>query len=229
LKIFTAGLFCASLLFGGNAAAAADSLDVLFARVSAAYGADVPASISETGTTMSFRQGSGALHRRYKAPDRFRIDIRYAARTESRAMAGTEAWAQGEPANPVLRSAIALQAARVALPWNLLQQRAAVVDLGPVTGADGKAMRAVEFALDQQLKMIVEIDAQSGHILRSRGIQSVGGNAMEFATVYSEFRTRDGRAHAAREDHFAMGHHTGYSLIDKVDYSAPLPESAFRP
>lgn len=208
---------------------AADSLDTLFANVSAAYGAEVPTTISETGTTVSFRQGNGTLNRIYKAPDRFRIEIRYAARTESRTMAGAEAWAQGEPANPVLHSAIALQAARVALPWNMLGKRGAVVDLGPVTSADGKSVHAVEFALNQQLKMIVEIDPQSGHILRSRGVQSVGGNAMEFATVYSEFRKRDGRTHAAREDHFAMGHHTGYSLIDKVDYSAPLPDSAFRP
>ena len=229
LKIFISALLYASLLFAGNAAGAADSLDVLFARVSAAYGPVAPTTISETGTTVSFRQGNGTLHRMYKTLDRFRIDIRYAARTESRAMAGSEAWAQGETANPVLRSAIALQAARIALPWNMLAQRGAVVDRGPVTGAEGKTMHALEITLDQQLKMIVEIDPQSGHILRSRGIQSVGGSAMEFATVYSDFRKRDGRAHAAREDHFAMGQHTGYSLIDKVEYSAPLPDSAFRP
>lgn len=212
-----------------EAACAADPLQEIFAKVEAAYGTQPPAAISEAGTTVSFRLGNGALTRLYKAPDRFRIEIRYATRTELRTMAGTNAWQQGEPANPMLRGAIALQAARIALPWNLLARRAEAVDRGPVAGPDGKMLRQVEFPLEPQLKLVVEIDAQTGYILRSRGIQSVGGTPMEFATVYSDFRKRDGRIHAAREDHFAMGHHTGYSLIESVEYPVQVPDSAFLP
>jgi len=233
LRYFICQLFflslCVSLLLVGKAARAEEALDQLLNRVATVYGKQAPTAIRETGTTVSFRQGNGTLSRIFKSPDRFRIEIRYAARGESRAMVGNDAWAQGEPANPVLRGAIALQAARIALPWNMLANRGAVTDLGPIASADGKMLRAVEFSLGQQFKMIAEIDPQSGYILRSRGIQSVGGNAMEFATVYSGFRKQDGRAHAAREDHFAMGQHTGYSLIEEVDYPDEIPDSAFRP
>lgn len=226
-QLFLASL-CA-LMLAGSAACAEETLDQVLGRVASAYGAQAPTAIREKGTTVSFRQGNGTLSRIFKSPDRFRIEIRYAARGESRAMVGEEAWAQGEPANPVLRGAIALQAARIALPWNMLAKRGVATDLGTVTGEEGRTLRAVEFAPAQQLKMIVEIDPKTGYIVRSRGIQSMGGNAMEFATVYSDFRKRDGRVYAAREEHFAMGQHTGYSLIDTVDYPADLPDSAFRP
>jgi len=142
-------------------------------------------------------------------------------------MIGASAWQQGTPANPILRAAIALQAARIALPWNLLAKQSALVDRGVVSAAGGKSLRAIELPLDQQLKLVVEFDPQTGHMLRSRGIQRVGDNEMEFATNYSEFRKINGRTHAAREEHYAMGQHTGYSVIEKVAYPESLPDSAF--
>lgn len=229
MKTFICPLLLVLFAWAGAPAHAGEPLDNILSRVAAAYGAQAPNAIREAGTTISFRQGNGVLTRLYAAPDRFRIEIRYASRIESRTMAGKQAWQQGEPANPVLRNAIALQAARIALPWNMLERRAALADLGEVAGTEGKTLRAVEFSVDQQIRMVVEIDPHTGHILRSRGIQSLGTNSMEFATVYSDFRRRGGRAHAAREDHYAMGQHTGYSLIDEVEYPARIPDDAFRP
>ena len=100
---------------------------------------------------------------------------------------------------------------------------------GRGVGVDGKAVRAIEFPLEDQLKLVVEIDPETGHILRSRGIQSLGGNTVEFATVYSDFRKDNGRIRAVREEHYAMGQHIGHSIMEKIEYPESVPDSEFMP
>ncbi|WP_420473284.1 hypothetical protein [Noviherbaspirillum sp. ST9] len=204
---------------------AAEPSKDLLARIAAAYGTTAPTAIVEEGTTTSFRRGDGKLLRQYQSPDRFSIRIDYSTGSEARVMVGEKAWQQGAPANPMLRGAIALQVARIALPWNMLAKRSSLVDLGPVPAGG----HAIEFPLEEQLKLVVEVDPASGRILRSRGIYRMGEGTMEFATAYSDFRTVNGRLHAAREEHYAMGQHTGYSVIEKVSYPRDLPDSAFKP
>lgn len=220
---------CALALSFASTACAAEPLKDLLGRIARAYGGTPPAAMIERGTTTSFRRGEGALLRRYNAPDHFRIQIDYPVGAEDRTMIGPNAWQQGTPANPILRGAIALQVARIALPWNLLAKRDAVVDLGMVSSPEGKTLRALEFPLEEGLKIIVEADPDNGRILRSRGIQTMGPNTMEFATIYTEFRSAGGRIHASREEHYAMGQHTGYSDIDRVEYPDAIPDSAFAP
>lgn len=222
------GLFCAlALLIAGSAAA--QSKQEIFTKIAAAYGAKAPAVMVESGVTNSFRRGKGALLRQYKAPDRFRIEISYPSGSEVRAMLGADAWMQGVPANPILRGAVALQAARMALPWNMLAMQSSALDLGAISEPGGKTMRAFELALEDKLKLVVEIDPDTGYILRSRGIQTIGNDSMEFATSYSDFQRENGRIHASREEHYAMGQHTGNSIITKIDYSASIPDSVFMP
>jgi hypothetical protein len=221
-------LYALTLLIAGPVSAA-ESKQEMFTKVAAAYGAAPPAAMVETGTTNSFRRGEGALLRHYKAPDRFRIEISYPSGTEIRAMAGADAWMQGVAANPALRGAVALQAARMALPWNMLAMQSSALDLGALSSREGKTVRAFELALQDKLKLVVEIDPDTGYILRSRGIQTVGNNSMEFATAYSDFRRESGRTHAYREEHYAMGQHTGNSVITKVDYPQSIPDSVFMP
>lgn len=213
-----------AILMCGTAVAVEPPKELL-AKIAAAYGTTAPAAIVEEGKTTSFRRGDGKLLRQYQSPDRFSIRIHYASGSEARVMVGEKAWQQGAPANPMLRGAIALQVARIALPWNMLGKRSSLVDLGPVTTGG----HAIEFPLEEQLKLVVEVDPASGRILRSRGIYRMGEGTMEFATAYSDFRTINGRLHAAREEHYAMGQHTGYSVIEKVSYPQDLPDSAFTP
>jgi len=229
MQFQTRALLCALTLSMAGAAGAAEPMPQIFSKVAAAYGGPAPTAMVETGTTTSFIRGPGSLLRQYQAPDRFRIEINYATGSEVRAMAGDSAWMQGKPSNPTLRGAVALQAARMALPWNMLARQDAAVDRGELAGPEGKSVRVVELALEDKLKLVVEIDPDSGHILRSRGIQSIGSNTMEFATGYSDFKTEGGRTYAAHEEHYAMGQHTGYSNITKIDYPAALPDSVFIP
>ena len=223
-------LILLSFLLGLPAAAAAEaSLAEILARVEAAYGTTAPAAIRETGTTSSQRRGEGRLTRLYRAPDHFRIDIAYAGGGESRGLAGPRAWAQEQAANPALRGAIVLQAARIGLPWNLLARRAAALDRGSEPGPDGRPRRAVELPLEEGLRLLLEIDPESGRILRPRGLQNVGPSIVEFATEYSDFRRRGERLHAALEQHYAMGRHIGHSTIEQVDYPATIGDDEFLP
>jgi hypothetical protein len=229
MKTIALGLLYSLTILIAGSACAAESLQQVLDKVASEYGAMPPAMIRETGTTNSLLRGDGSLIRLHKAPDSFHIEINYATSSEIRTMVGAMAWYQHTPANPVLRGAIALQAGRIAMPWNILAKPSAIVDLGTASTAEGKTVRVIEFPLEEQLKLVVEIDPETGHILRSRGIQSVGGNTIEFATVYSDFRKENGRIHPAHEEQFAMGVNTGRSSIEKVEYPASIPDSAFMP
>ena len=227
MQLRAAAVLCALTLSLAGAAGAAESMPQIFSKVAAAYGGPAPTAMVETGTTTSFTRGPATLLRQYQAPDRFRIEINYASGSEVHSMVGDSAWMQGKPSNPTLRGAVALQAARMALPWNMLARQDAAIDRGELAGPEGKSVRVFELALEDKLKLVVEIDAESGHILRSRGIQTIGNNTMEFATGYSDFKTASGRTYAAHEEHYAMGQHTGYSNISKIDFPESIPDSAF--
>jgi hypothetical protein len=217
-----------TLLLAGNAAAN-DTLAPLFDRISAAYGATPPPAMRETGSMTSFRKGNAPVLRLYRTPNHFRIAIGYASGVEVRTMIGEQAWLQDEPASVELRGAIALQKARIELPWSLLAGKA-VRDLGNDTDANGKMVRLIELPIVASLKMIVDIDPDTGRILRSRGIQDTGnGMILEFSTTYSNFRTQHGRLHAQTEQYFIMGKLVGQFTIETVDYPATLPDDVFAP
>ncbi len=229
LKNPVAPLLAVLALLASVTARAQEPLPRILAKVAAAYGAIPPAAIRETGRTVSRMRGEGSLLRIFQSPDKFRIEIDYPSGTESRTMVGTQAWTQNVPANSMQRGAIALQAGRIALPWNILARPEVAVDRGTAAATEGKSVRVIEFPLEDQLKLVVDIDPDSGYILRSRGIQVVGDKTLEFAAVYSGFRKENSRVHAAHEEQFAMGMQMGYSVIEKVDYPESLPESTFVP
>lgn len=227
-SIFVALLWVLGAVQGGlaDAATAAQTVrDQLEAR----YGAQAPQAIRQTGTTTSFSRGEGALVRLFKSPDRFRNEISYESGQEVRTLVGPLAWQQSKPANPALRSAIVLQAARVALPWNVLARWGETRDLGTEPDDNGNTLQLIELQLEPLLKLVIHVDLASGHIVRSRGIMEVGSRSMEFATHYSDFRNQGGRVYAAREQQFAAGQHTGYSVIEHIEFLDALPDSAFAP
>jgi len=195
----------------------------------ALYGAQAPLAIRQTGSTTSFSRGEGALVRLFKSPDRFRNEITYSSGQEVRTLVGPLAWQQSKPANPALRSAIVLQAARVALPWNVLARWSETHDRGTEPDDSGNTLQLIELELEPNLKLVIHVDRASGRIVRSRGVMEVGTRSMEFATRYSDFRSQSGRVYAAREQQFAAGQHTGYSVIEHIEFLDALPDSAFAP
>lgn len=209
--------------------AMADTAALLADVVEAHGGGVAPRAIHERGVTESLRRGSGPVERWWQAPDRFRIDLRYPGAEESRVLRGTQAWQQGKPASVPFQAAVVLQAARMALPWRLKEDVGRVLDRGAERNADGKPVRILEWSLPDNLKLIVEIDPATRQILRSRGIMSMGGSTMEFATRYEDYRPVAGRLIAFVERHYAMGQFIGTTTLESVEFPDVLPEKVFVP
>jgi hypothetical protein len=197
--------------------------------VAAHGGGAAPTAIHERGSTESQRRGSGPVERWWQAPDRFRIEIRYPGAPESRLMRGSEAWQQGRPATAAFHGAVLLQAARMALPWRLRDNIERITDLGTIPAVDGKPVRSLAWQVQEGIRMIVDIDPDTRLILRSRGVLTVAGASMEFATGYENYQLVDGRRVAMTERHFAMGQYIGSTQLTSVEFPAVLPAPTFEP
>ncbi|WP_246265932.1 hypothetical protein [Aromatoleum diolicum] len=218
-----------ALLACTGLAVAAD-LGPLLERIVQAYGtAAPPTSILQRGRTISHMQGEGALLRAYRGAERFRIEIHYPNGIETRIVDGPIAWQRNRPMGQAFRSALILQAARIALPWNLLAARDTLRDRGEYAFGDGR-LHLVELPLADGLRLVAEVDPASGRVMRSRGIlPSPHGGEMVFGTIYDDFRSVDGRLYPAIEHHYAMGRYIGRSIIDTVEFDAPIADALFRP
>jgi len=209
--------------------ALADAGEFLAGVVAAHGGGAAPAAIHERGVTESTRRGKGPVERWWQAPDRFRIEIRYPGAAESRLLRGAEAWQQGAPATAAFHGALVLQAARMALPWRLLENAQRVSDLGTRPDSAGNPARVLEWQVREGIRLIVEVDPATLLIRRSRGIMSFNNSTMEFATSYENYRAIDGRQVAMTEQHFAMGQFIGTTTLDSVEFPAVLPAPTFSP
>lgn len=108
--------------------------------------------------------------------------------------------------------AMILQAARIDLPMLLIDRAGSVSDRGE-TKRDGVSYRVLEVALPRSMKVTLEIDPKTHHIVRSIGSMT----SMSFETVYSDFRTIDGRLFAMHETNIAAGMTTGETVLTKVE------------
>ena len=222
-------LFALAGAFAGSAAA--EDVGRLVGRVIDAYGGHARlaavARLHATGTTSSVRTGTdGPSERWFARPDKLR-DLRYSpTHTESRILNGAQSWKDGAPVNEPFRAAMVLQAARFGLPLILAERP--VSDRGAVTES-GKAMRVLAVDLGGGLSLEVTIDPGSARIARSRGVVGFGGQTMEFATAYGDFRTVDGVLFAHREEHFAMGMRTGATMLSRIEVNPRLATDVFRP
>lgn len=192
-------------------------------------GGATPTAMHERGVTESLRRGAGPVERWWHAPDKFRIDIAYPNAPESRLLNGTNAWQQGRPASPPFRAALVLQAARLALPWRLRENAGQITDLGTAPQSNGRPVRSLEWQVAEGMRVIVEIDVESHLIMRSRGVMTMNGAAMEFATGYEDYRMVQGRRVAMTERHFAMGQYIGSTTLQSVEFPAVLPAPTFEP
>ena len=218
------------LLWLAVAAPALADTGEFLARIAAAHGGGAaPTAIHERGVTESTRRGKGPVERWWQAPDRFRIEIRYPGATESRLLRGAEAWQQGQPATAAFRGALVLQAARMGLAWRLQENAQRVSDLGTRPDSAGKPARVLEWQVQEDIRLTVEIDPATLLIRRSRGTLAYNNAFMEFATTYENYRTVEGRQVAMTEQHYAMGQFIGTTTLDSVEFPAVLPAPTFNP
>src|SRR5437867_1092769 len=183
-------------------------VDDLIAKVVNAYGGAAAwskvTSFREIGTvTPAMRPGQGALTREWQRPDKLRVEIVYPTNTEIRIVNGDHGTQNGKEATGMGLDAMRLQAARLVAPLLLLEKKSSLHATG----------NSIEIALSPSMTLTLEIDPQSGHIVRSTGKTS----GTEFSTDYSDFRIVDGLLFALREENTAGGTKTGTNEISKVE------------
>lgn len=215
------------------AAAETDALDVLLLKVVAAYGGEAalngPRGVRQTGVTYSnMRKMEGRIVRTYLPPDRMRIEIQYPDTEELRILNGPHAWKREQQMSKAYRDAQLLQAMRIGLPWNLLQARSQLRDLG-VHRHGEDMLHMLELPMGDSMVVKVAIEPESGRIVRSIGSVSGAMGLMEFGVAYEDFRTQDGRLYASTERHFVGGQPTGHTHIERIEFLDELPESLFTP
>lgn len=243
----TAMALLAAILFAWPAASSgADEVLGLLKKSVDAYGGEKALAtlvFRESGRITTPMRGDreGAITRIYRRPAQLRVEVSFPGETpEVRILDGKRGWRQGQEATGMPFDAMVLQAARFALPLNLLERRGEVKDLGTVS-RDGKERRVLELPLGGSLSMTAEIDPATGRVLRSTAksaggmggmSMSVGGTpgeGVEFATTYDDFRKVDGVLFAFKEGNFAMGQHTGDTVLEKIEILKTLPDRALTP
>ena len=217
-------------------AGAGEAVPAFVDRIVEAYGGAAaisdPAALRQSGQAVSTsRHGKpGAFIRVLQGSDKLRVEIAYPGEaTEVRVLDGKKGWTKGTEATGPMAAAMRLQAARVALPGILLENKAQVMDQGMTKGPDGTDVRVLELPLGPHSVLFVGVDEATGLIHFSSGVMVFGGQRMDFATVYSDFKEWNGRLFAAREEQYAMGQHTGYNLIDKVELLDSVGPETFKP
>jgi len=218
--------------------AAGGETERLLEKVVGTYGGERALSrvvvLRETGRVGSKMRGvEGELLRVYRHPGDLRVEISYPGmEREVRVLSGKNGWRQGRPVSGPPFEAMVLQAARLALPRNLLAAAGNIEDLGTVQ-RERKVLRALSFPLGGGMSMRVEIDPATGRILRSAGRSESGMGSMpggiEFVTEYEDFREIDGVLFPFRERNIAMGYHTGDTVLTRIEIQSAAPEGSFRP
>ena len=216
-----AALILLFVCLNGCLPVSAAEIDDLLAKVALAYGGETARqgakAVRQTGVTYSnMRKMEGRVMRAFQAPDRLRIEIQYPDTEELRILNGPHAWKREQPMSQPYRDALILQAARIALPWNLLQAQSQLRDLGIHKHGDGQMLHMLELPMSNSLVLTVGIEPESGRIMRSLGSAAGSMGAMEFGTAYEDFHTQDGRLYAATERHFVAGQPTGHTHIEHV-------------
>jgi hypothetical protein len=190
-------------------AALNNNLDNLIARVMTTYGGAAAWSkvtgLHETGTVIpAMRPGEGKLTRDWQRPDKLRVEIVYPTSTEVRVVDGDHGTQNGKDASGMGLDAMRLQAARLSLPELLIEKRETLRQMGD---------SVIEIPLAPSMTLTVEVDPETGHIIKSTGKAS----GIEFSTSYTDFRNVDGLLFAFREENSAAGMKTGTNQLAKIE------------
>ena len=232
-----ATLVALCLMTAWSGSAAGEDLDALVDRIIVAYGGEAALSRTvverQTGRTVSARRGgaTGTLVRTFQGAEKLRVEIAYPdEEAEIRVLDGEKGWQAGQEVAGPMHGAMRLQAARLALPLILLEQKSKLSDRGMATGPNDSQLRVLQLPLDAQTVLLVGVDPDSGHIVASRGIIYLDQHqGMEFATAYGDFKEFGGRLIAGKEELYAMGQFTGTTYIDKVEILEAVEAGTFRP
>ncbi|MBE9552215.1 MAG: hypothetical protein IMF05_02010 [Proteobacteria bacterium] len=233
--LFILAATTATIVTASNPATASEAAG-LAKRVIAAYGGartiEQGGSFKQSGTLESYRHGkTGTVERRFTRPGRLRIEIRIPGEPpESRILDGEKGWRDGKPVPPMMAKAMYLQAARLDLPWLIMQAGQNLQMLGPVKHDDGRDLEALEIPMAEGIRLIAVVDPETGHIVRSHGLIILApGQEVEFGTLYEGHGDLNGMILDTEETHFARGQPTGKTTLESSEVVEGFPDGVFRP
>lgn len=216
-------------------ASASEATD-LASLVIAAYGGpevlEQNKTVQQTGALTSNRHGkTGRIERTFSRPDKLRIDIRIPGEPpESRTLNGEQAWRDAKAVPPMMARAMALQAARLDLPYLIMTAGERLKMAGPISADEGRDLKGLEIAMAEGVRLIAVVDVATGYIVGSHGLILVAPNhEMDFSTVYAGHKEINGTVLATEEVHFVQGQPTGRTVIDQSKSVQEVSDAVFRP
>jgi len=167
--------------------------------------------------------GSGKFRRDFTAPDSLRVELVYPDRTETRILAGDEAW-RGSPkeltaVDGVRRTSMVYQMIRATAPWFLDANRAKLTHVGDNSTGHRK-YRTLRLAWSDALNVDFWIDDETHLVELVLGTLTVKGQSMTFATRYEKYKRVGGVMIPHQESSFVNQQHTGTTVIEKVKLGA---------
>lgn len=212
----------------GKADAKADPAALLDAVVKAYGGVERLGKVvgyrMEGAVTATIRGSTATTTRLFRRPDQLRVDLVYPDFTEVRVVKEGRGWRTAqtgiaEVTGPMLDS-MALQAARSAIPWVLMDHRAALVPAEPAD-VDGAKLPGLEVTLSPTTTLRAWVDPATHRVLKTQSVLASPQMSMDFSTLYADFRPVDGVLFAFREENFAGTSKTGSTVITKVVLDPP--------
>lgn len=214
---------------------AADLGELLF-KVEAAYGgAGAVAAMSsyhaEGVTRSAMGGGEGRIARDYQAPDRLKVVIDYADRSELRLINGEAAW-RGDRAGVravegPMRASMEYQLLRSDLPGALLRYRDRLED-GGVVEHEGGSHQLLVLRWSSLVEMKYWVDSASFLVTHVESAVNMGAHSVVFATALDDFRKVDGGLFPFKETNYASGQHVADTQLEKVEL-APATLGPFTP
>ena len=186
--------------------------------------------VKQTGVLDSKRHGkSGTIERTFSRPDKLRIEIRIpGVPPESRILNGSQGWRDGREVPPMMARAMLLQAARLDLPYLIMKAGQTIKMFGPAKRDGDRVLKGLEIPMEDGLRLIVIVDAETGYIFSSHGLILLAPNqGMEFTTIYSNHKNMNGTVFATEETHFAQGQSTGKTTLETTKILPELSDSVF--
>lgn len=231
-------LLLAGVLLASGVARAGDDVQGLLDRVLAAYGGaerlqKVKGYRAEGAVQAKIRGATATTTRLFARPGDFRVDVAYVDYTEVRVVLGGKGWRtaqQGivEVTGPMYDS-MALQAARSAIPWILVDNRGKLRP-APAETVDGAALPGFELTLSDSMTLRAWVDPETNLVRKSQSVLASLEMNMEFSTVYADYRPVDGVMFPFREENFAGAAQTGSTILSRFVVDPPeaieVPASA---
>ncbi len=225
-------IFCSLIA----ASAQASEIEALLNKTLDAYGGvealSQVAAVKQTGQVHAKVQQegkAGKLLRLFEGSERLRVEIAYPdGENEIRIVNGSAGWNNGQPAEGAFLIAMQTQCYRLALPLLLKQHSSELIDRGLVQAGD-KALHTLELPMPEGVVLSVEIDPETGRILRSRARFVTGSMALEFGTRYEDFRKVGKLLFAFREMSYTGGQYTADTVLSSIELVEKQPASRFKP